>query len=73
MHDTVKLEKRGIPAVALIHDRFEVVARSQAKILGLASAKVISVPEPHSGEPAAELPARIDRLWNEIVGALVKS
>jgi len=73
MLDTLKLEGRGIPAVALIHDRFEVAAHSQAKMLGLASAKVVSIPEPYPGEPAAELTVRVDRAWNEIVGALVKS
>lgn len=72
MLDTLKLEERGVPAVALIHDRFEAAARSQAKMLGLASAKVVAIPEPHPGEPATELTARIDRAWNEIIGALVR-
>ncbi len=73
MLDTIKLERKGIPAVALIHDRFEAAAHNQAKMLKLASAKLISIPEPSPGEPAAELPARIDRAWDDIIGALVKS
>ncbi|MFC1861415.1 hypothetical protein ACFLYL_04000 [Chloroflexota bacterium] len=72
MHDTVKLEERGIPAVALVHDRFEAAAHSQAKILGLATTRVVSIPEPHLGEPATELSIRIDHAWSDIIGALVK-
>lgn len=69
----LKLEERGIPAVALIHDRFETAARNLAKSFGLASAKIVSIPEPYPGEPDTELAIRIDRAWDEIVGALVKS
>ena len=72
MHDTVKLEEKGIPSVALVHDRFEKAAYSQAKILGLDSARVVSIPEPHLGEATSELPVRIDRLWEDIMGALIK-
>ena len=73
MHDTLRLEERGIPAVALVHDRFEMAARNQSRLLGLASAKMVSIPEPHPGDPESGLTALIDRAWNEIVGALVKS
>ncbi|MFC1970424.1 hypothetical protein ACFLV0_00570 [Chloroflexota bacterium] len=73
MHDTVNLEKRGIPAVALVHDRFEAVARNQAKILGLPSAGIISIPEPAPGEAPEALAPRIDRLWDDILGALVSA
>lgn len=71
MFDTVNLEKRGIPAVAFVHDRFEKVARNQAKILGLPSAKVLSIPEPLPGDAPEELPSKIDRLWDNILEALV--
>lgn len=73
MLDTLKLEEKGIPAVALIHDRFAVAARNLAKLRGLASAKVVVIPEPYPGTPDAELAPRIDPLWDEIVGALVKA
>jgi hypothetical protein len=72
MHDTIRLEKRGIPAVALVHDRFEEAARSQAKILGLPLAKIVAIPEPRHGDPSEDVSARIELLWNEILGALIK-
>lgn len=72
MHDTIKLERKGIPAVALIHNRFEGAARNQAKMLGLASANVVVIPEPYPSEPVEELAAKIDGLWGQIVGALIK-
>ena len=71
MFDTVNLENKGIPAVALINDRFKMVAQSQAKIAGLSSAKIVPIPEPHPGEPSEELSAKIDLLWDNIVEALV--
>ena len=72
MHDTLRIEERNVPAVALIHDRFEMAARNQAKIGGFASAKVVSIPEPRPGDPEDELPARIDGVWDEIVASLTK-
>lgn len=71
MFDTVNLESKGKPAVALFHNRFEKVARNQAKILGLPSVKVISIPEPLPGEPPENLSAKIDQLWDKVVEALV--
>ncbi len=73
MHDTVRIEERGVPAVALVHDRFEAAAKNQIKMLGLASAKVVTITEPQTGEPETELAGHIDRVWDEIVGSLIKS
>jgi hypothetical protein len=72
MRDTVSLEKRGVPSVALVHDRFEAAAKSQAKILNLISVKLVAIPEPHPGEAESEMSARIDSFWDEIIGALVR-
>jgi len=70
MHDTVRLERRGKPAVVLIHDRFQVAARTQARIMGLPSAHIIAIPEGLPGEPPEQLRARIDRVWPQILQGL---
>ena len=71
MFDTISLENKGVPAVALIHDRFQMVAQNQAKIAGLPSVKIVAIPEPRPGEPSEELSSRIDMLWDDILKALV--
>ncbi|OGA35309.1 MAG: hypothetical protein A3G80_07635 [Betaproteobacteria bacterium RIFCSPLOWO2_12_FULL_62_13b] len=70
MHDTVRLERKGIPTVVLVHDRFEVAAKSQARILGLPSAKIVILREGLPGETAEELLTKIDGVWNDIVANL---
>ncbi len=72
MHDTVRLERKGIPAICLVHDRFEVAAKAQAKVMGLPSAKIIVIPEGTPDEPPQQLREKIDRLWGEITGGLAK-
>ena len=72
MHDTVRLERRGIPAVCLVHDRFEVAAKKQAKIMGLRSAKIIVIPEGTPDEKPEKQRAKIDKLWPKIAGGLTK-
>ena len=67
MHDTVRLERKGIPTVALVHDRFEVAARTQARILGLPSARIVILPEGKPGETTQDLLGKIDNMWNDIV------
>lgn len=72
MHDTVRVERKGIPAICLVHDRFEVAARAQAKVMGLPSLKIIVIPEGTPDEPRDELRKKIDKLWGQIIGGLVK-
>lgn len=67
MHDMVRLERKGVPTVALVHDRFEVAARTQARILGLPSAKIVILPEGTPGETPEDLQAKIDNMWNDII------
>ena len=66
----MRLEREGIPAICLVHDRFEVAARVQAKAMGLPSLKIIVIPEGTPGEPPEQLREKIDKLWPEIVGGL---
>ena len=70
MADMINLERKGIPAVALVHDRFETVARNQARIFGLASAKIVSIIEPGPDEVLEHSQDRIDQVWDTLVGSL---
>jgi hypothetical protein len=72
MHDTIRLERRGKPAICLVHDRFEVAARMQAKIMGLPSVKIVVIPEGTPGESPEQMHSKIDKLWLEIIGGLTK-
>ncbi|MBI2919116.1 MAG: hypothetical protein HYY01_14170 [Chloroflexi bacterium] len=73
MHDMVRLERMGKPAVVLVHDRFQVAARTQARIMGLPSAHIVVVPEGIPGESPEQLRAKIDRLWPQILQGLTTS
>ncbi len=73
MHDTVELERRGIPSVGLFHERFGVAALAQAKLAGMPSLKIVTIPEGQHGETVEEQYAKIDNLWDKIVAALVTS
>ncbi len=72
MHDTVRLERKGIPAICLVHDRFEVAAKAQAKEMVLQKEKIIIIPEGTPDEPPQQIREKIDRLWGEITGGLAK-
>ena len=67
MHDTIRLERKGIPSVVLVHDRFERAAKSQAKIMGLPSTKIIVIPEDQPGEDTGKIWARMEDVWDQIV------
>lgn len=68
----MRLERKGIPAICLVHDRFEVAARVQAKAMGLPSLKIIVIPEGTPDEPPEQLREKIDKLWPDIVGGLTR-
>lgn len=70
MHDTVRLERKGVPTVCLSNDLFETAARRQAELMGLPGAAVVVVPH----EPGGTIdlhPRRVDESLGRIVDALV--
>ena len=70
MHDTVHLERKGLPTVVIAHDTFEKAARFQAQGMGLPSARIVTTPVPHPGESVQALRARMDKVFAEIVDHL---
>ncbi len=73
MVDMVDLERRGIPSVGLVHDRFEEAALAQLRLVGMPSAKIVIIPEGLPGQTFETQSAKIDNVWDKIVAALVTS
>ncbi len=72
MLDSVKLWKRGVPAVAVTLDTFLVAAQDQAKAMAMAMPDIPLVVIPHlkAGETPEDFSARAEAAFVEIAGHL---
>ncbi len=70
MHDSVRIENAGIPAVAVATDVFRSAARAQAAALGRPDFDAVYVPHPIQDQLAEEVTARADAVVDEIVARL---
>jgi hypothetical protein len=70
LHDTIRLENSGIPAVAVATTEFMTPARVQAGALGRPGFDAIYVPHPIQDQTAEEIAARADAVAAEIVRRL---
>lgn len=70
MHDTAALEKRGLPAVALISSGFAPQAEYQALSLGIEACRRLFVQHPISDATPAEIAAKADRVYDQVVSCL---
>ncbi len=70
MHDTVRIENAGIPAVAVATDVFRSAARAQAAALGRADLDAVYVPHPIQDRLPSEIEARAGAAASEIVARL---
>jgi hypothetical protein len=73
LHDTVKLENMGIPAVAVATTEFMAPARIQAGALGRAGFEAIYVEHPIQDQTPAQIAARADTVAPEIVKRLTQA
>ena len=71
MHDTLKLEGIGIPAVPVATTEFMTAARAQAAALGRPEFDAVYVSHPIQDQNRAEIEARADASIGEIVGRLL--
>ena len=71
MHDTLKLENDGIPAVPVATTEFITPARAQAAALGRPDFDAIYVPHPIQDQTPAEIHARADAAIDEIIARLL--
>ncbi len=60
MHDTIRLEGLGIPAVAVATDVFQTAARAQAGALGRPDFDAVYVAPPIQDQPKEEIGVRAD-------------
>ncbi|HWX54009.1 MAG TPA: hypothetical protein VN176_05400 [Verrucomicrobiae bacterium] len=70
MHDTIRLENIGIPAVAVATNEFITPARAQASALGRPGFEAIYVPHPIQDQTPEQVEARADAVAVEIVRRL---
>ncbi len=70
MHDTIRLEALGIPAVAVATDVFQTAARAQASALGRPDFDAVYVAHPIQDQSPEEIEARADAVALVIAGRL---
>jgi hypothetical protein len=73
LHDTVRLENLGVPAVAVATTEFMTPARVQAGALGRPGFEAIYVPHPIQDQSPEQIAARADATAEEIVRRLTAS
>ena len=72
MHDAIAAETRGIPAVAVMTDRFEQSARAMAAVNGIPDYPFIMLRHPIANDSDADLAAKAETAANQIVELLTK-
>lgn len=60
MHDAITAEKAGVPATAIITDRFEQTARVMAQVSGMPDYPFAVIPHPISNNTADVLRAKAE-------------
>jgi len=73
LHDTIRLENWGIPAVPVATHEFTVPARAQAAALGRPDFDAVYVAHPIQDQTSAEIEAKADLALDEIVARLTKA
>lgn len=73
MHDTVNLEKLGIPAVPVATTEFMTPARIQAGLLGRTGFDAVYVEHPIQDQTPEQIAARADAVIGDIVKRLTSN
>jgi hypothetical protein len=72
MHDALAAERRGIPAAAVMTDRFVPTADAVLEVNGVAGYPYVVIPHPIASDSDAELRAKADASIERIVAVLTK-
>jgi hypothetical protein len=72
LHDTVRLENWGIPAVPVATREFMFPARAQAAALGRPDFDAVYVEHPIQDQTPVEIEAKAERALGEIVARLMQ-
>lgn len=70
MHDALAAEIRGIPAVAVMTDRFQATARAVAELNGIPDYPYVVIDHPIANNSDAELQAKAEAVIARIVALL---
>jgi hypothetical protein len=73
LHDSVRLEAKGIPAVPLATEVFRTAARVQASRLGRPDLEAVFVPHPIQDQTPDEIQERADAVIEEVVARLTNT
>lgn len=72
MHDALAAERRGIPAAAVMTDRFVTTADAVIELNGVAGYPYVVIPHPIASDRDEELRAKADASVERIVAVLTK-
>ena len=72
MHDALAAERRGIPAAAVMTDRFVPTAAAVVELNGLTSYPFVVIPHPIASDSDAELRAKAEASVARIVAVLTE-
>jgi hypothetical protein len=72
MHDALAAERRGIPAAAVMTDRFTVTADAVVELNGLARYAYVVIPHPIANDTDDELKTKAEASVARIVEVLTK-
>lgn len=70
MLDSVRLWKRGVPAVAIAFDTFLIAAKDQAKAMAMPDIPIVVIPHLKAGEAPEDFRRRAEAAFAEIVAHL---
>jgi hypothetical protein len=72
MHDALAAETRGIPAVAVMTDRFEPTARAVAEVNGIPDYPYVVIAHPIANNSDAELRAKAEAVIDRVIALLTQ-
>ena len=72
MHDAIAAETRGIPAVAVMTDRFEQSAKAMAAVNGIPDYPFVMLQHPIANDSDSDLAAKAEAAVEQIVALLTK-
>jgi alkanesulfonate monooxygenase SsuD/methylene tetrahydromethanopterin reductase-like flavin-dependent oxidoreductase (luciferase family) len=73
LHDTLKIESLGLPAVPVATHEFMTAARAQAAALGRPEFDAVYVPHPIQDQTRQEIESKADAVLEEIIARLIST
>ena len=70
LHDVIRIESLGTPALALGTEPFQPEAREQAEVLGMPDQRMLALPHPIQPRPLQEVVDLADRFFADITAHL---